>query len=89
MVDLTGPLHSMRDSLHTLLARVGSNYAQSDRVTRAIFKVNSLLQNMAMGTSADIDNLRMATENIAQLNPQETSVFEILFDEIEKIMADL
>ncbi|QTD55901.1 hypothetical protein [Parasphingorhabdus cellanae] len=89
MVELVGPLLSMRDSLHNLLARVGSNYAQSDRVTRTIFKVNSLLQNFAEGTRADIDKLRVATEDIAQLNPIDTAAFDILFDAIEEVMADL
>ncbi|WP_108810183.1 hypothetical protein [Sphingorhabdus sp. Alg231-15] len=89
MVELAGPLLSMRDSLHILLARVGSNYAQSDRVTRAIFKVNSLLQNLATGTSADIVKLRVVTENIALFTPQEAAAFDLLFDEIEKVLADL
>lgn len=89
MVDLVGPLLSMRDSLHNLLARVGSNYAQSDRVTRAIFKVNSLLQNFAKGTSTGIGKLRAVTEKIAQLDPLEAAAFDVLFDEVEEVLADL
>ncbi len=89
MVELTGPLLSLRDSLHILLARIGSNYTQSDRVTRAIFKVNSLLQKFVTGTGVDIDKLRDATENIAQFTAQDAGAFDLLFDEIEKVLADL
>ncbi len=58
-------------------------------MNRSIFKVNSLLQDIAIGTSADIGKLCATTEHIAQLNPREATAFEILFDEVEELLADL
>ncbi len=90
MADVDGALRSLRDTLHSLLARVSEDFAIADRVTRAHLKVNAILMN-SPNTASDVklSKLRKLTEALAQLGLSNKPELDRQLDALEALLADL
>ena len=90
MADLDGALRSLRDTLHSLLARVGEDFNIADRVTRAHLKVNAILMNSPNeAPDAKLSKLRKLTEALAQLGLSDKTELDAQLGALETLLADL
>jgi hypothetical protein len=90
MADLDGALRSLRDTLHSLLARVGEDFNIADRVTRAHLKVNAILMNSPNeAPDAKLSKLRNLTEALARLGLSDKPKLNAQLGALETLLADL
>ena len=88
MVDLTGPLHSLRDTLETLQTRCGGDLACTDRAVRLILRVNTILDQNERPDGGS-DQLRALTEGLATLKPPYGTRLNEICEKIEQALSGL
>lgn len=90
MAELDGALRSLRDTLHSLLARVGEDFPLADRVTRSILKTNAILMNGPnSGAEASLSELRQLTEELARLGIKDKAKLKATLNQLEAFLSDL
>jgi hypothetical protein len=90
MAEIDGALRSLRDTLHSLLARVSEDFAIADRVTRSILKTNAILMNGPnSGTDAALSELRTLTEALARLGIKDKAKLKATLNQLEAFLGDL
>ena len=88
MVDLTGALHSLRDTLETLQTRCGGDIACTDRAVRLILRVNTILDQNEPPDGGS-DRLRALTEGLASLKPPYGGRLNQICDQLEDALSGL
>jgi hypothetical protein len=90
MVSLDGALRSLRDTLHSLMARVGEDFALADRVARSILKTNAILMNAPnSGAETILSELRELTEELARLGIKDKAKLNAALNQLEAFLSDL